>query len=183
VLRGAWILENIIGTPPHAPPPGVEALKENTDGVKPTTVREKLEAHRVNPSCNGCHGVMDPLGFALEHFDATGRWRDKDAETATVIDSSGQLADGTPIRGVDDLRAALVRRPDQFVQTLTEKLLIYGLGRTVDYRDMPVIRQVVRDAAQDDYRFSSIVLGIVKSAPFRLAEVPMDEATVAQGDR
>lgn len=181
VLRGAWILENITGTPPHAPPPGVETLKENADGRKPETVRERLEAHRANPSCNACHGVMDPLGFALENFDATGKWRDKDRETITVIDSSGQLSDGTALNGPADLRNALIKRPEQFVQTLTEKLMIYGLGRTIEYHDMPVIRQIVRDAAQDQYRFSSIVLGIVNSPPFRLTQVPLDEAT-AKGE-
>ncbi len=182
VLRGAWILENITGTPPHAPPPGVETLKENLLGGKPQTVRERLEAHRANPSCNACHGVMDPLGFALENFDAIGGWRDKDRETVTVVDASGELSNGTVLKGPADLRNALVARPDQFVQTLTEKLMIYGLGRSIEYNDMPVIRGIVRDAAHDQYRFSSIVFGIVNSAPFRMTQVPLAE-TVAKGEQ
>ena len=172
VLRGAWILEAITGTPPAAPPPNVEAFPENQDGQQPKTVRERLEAHRTNPSCNGCHGVMDPLGFALENFDAIGAWRSKDRETATAIDSSGQLADGTVVSGPVDLRAALLRDPSQFVQTLTEKLMIYALGRGVEYYDMPAVRQVVREAGRNDYRFSAILAGIAKSEPFRLSTAP-----------
>jgi hypothetical protein len=172
VLRGAWILEAITGTPPAAPPPNVEAFPENQDGQQPKTVRERLEAHRTNPSCNGCHGVMDPLGFALENFDAIGAWRSKDRETATAIDSSGQLADGTVVSGPVDLRAALLADPSQFVQTLTEKLMIYALGRGVEYYDMPAVRQVVREAERNDYRFSAILAGIAKSEPFRFSTAP-----------
>jgi len=172
VLRGAWILEAITGTPPAAPPPNVEAFPENQDGQQPKTVRERLEAHRSNPSCNGCHGVMDPLGFALENFDAIGAWRTKDRETATAIDSSGQLADGTVVSGPVDLREALLTDPTQFVQTLTEKLMIYALGRGVEYYDMPAVRQVVRDAKRDDYRFSAILAGVAKSEPFRFSTAP-----------
>ena len=172
VLRGAWILEAITGTPPAAPPPNVEAFPENQDGQQPKTVRERLEAHRSNPSCNGCHGVMDPLGFALENFDAIGAWRSKDRETATAIDSSGQLADGTVVSGPVDLRAALLADPTQFVQTLTEKLMIYALGRGVEYYDMPAVRQVVREAERNDYRFSAILAGIAKSEPFRFSTAP-----------
>ncbi len=180
VLRGAWILENITGTPPHAPPPGVETLTENIVGGQAQTVRERLEKHRADPSCNACHGVMDPLGFALENFDATGRWRTRDRETVTLIDASGRLSDGTVLKGPDDLRRVLAKRPEQFVQTLTEKLMVYGLGRSVEYRDMPVVRQIVRDAARSNYRFSSLVLGLVDSAPFRMTEVPVDDAPSAQ---
>lgn len=174
VLRGAWILENITGTPPHAPPPGVETLKENVVGSRAETVRERLERHRADPSCNACHGVMDPLGFALENFDATGKWRTKDRETVTPIDASGRLSDGTVLKGPDDLRRALTRRPEQFVQTVTEKLMVYGLGRSIEYRDMPVVRQILRDAARQNYSFPSLVLGLVNSAPFRMAEVPVE---------
>jgi len=176
VLRGAWILENITGTPPHAPPPGVETLKENVVGARAETVRERLERHRADPSCNACHGVMDPLGFALENFDATGKWRTKDRETSTPIDASGRLSDGTELRGPDDLRRALTKRPEQFVQTVTEKLMVYGLGRSLEYRDMPVVRQIIREAAREKHSFPSLVLALVNSAPFRMAEVPVPEA-------
>jgi mono/diheme cytochrome c family protein len=168
VLRGAWILENILGTPPAAPPPDVEGFPENKDGEKARSVREIMEQHRARPSCNSCHGVMDPLGFALENFDAIGEWREVDRYAGTRIDASGQLADGTPVASPADLRKALMRRPEQFVQTATEKLMTYALGRSVEHYDMPAVRQIVRDTARDRYRFSSIVLGIVKSAPFQM---------------
>jgi mono/diheme cytochrome c family protein len=171
VRRGAWVLETVLGTPPHAPPPGVEALKENMDGKKAQTVRERMEAHRSSPTCNSCHGIIDPLGFSLENFDALGAWRDKDREAGTAIDSLDKLH-GEAISGPDALRAYVLRRPDQFVQTLTEKLMTYALGRGVEYTDMPTVRAVVREAAQHDYRFSSIVTGIVKSAPFQMQRVP-----------
>jgi hypothetical protein len=170
VLRGAWILENILGTPPAAPPPDVEAFPENTEGRKARTVRAIMEEHRANPTCNACHGVIDPLGFALENFDAIGSWRTKDRWAGDAIDTSGKLVDGTVLAGPDDLRQALTRRPGQFVQTFTEKLMMYALGRSVEHYDMPAVRAIDRDAARDNYRFSSIVLGIVKSAPFRTAK-------------
>jgi mono/diheme cytochrome c family protein len=173
VLRGAWILENIAGTPPSPPPPDVEGFKENKDGEKAKTVREIMEKHRANPSCNACHGVMDPLGFALENFDAIGAWRTKDVNAGDVIDASGKLVDGTPVSGPADLRNALMKRPEQFAQTLTEKLMTYALGRSIEYYDMPTIRRIVRDAAKDNYRFSSIVLGIVRSAPFQMRKAPL----------
>ena len=176
VLRGAWILENLMGTPPSPPPPDVEAFPENKDGEKARTVREIMEQHRAKPACNACHGVMDPLGFALENFDAIGEWRTRDRYAGTVIDASGQLVDGTPIGGPADLRKALTNRPEQFVRTFTEKLMTYALGRTVEYYDMPVVRQIVRDAAKDNYRFSSIVSGIVKSAPFQMRK-PAESGT------
>jgi hypothetical protein len=178
VLRGAWILESITGTPPAAPPPNVEAFPENEEGRQPRTVRERLEAHRENPSCKGCHAVMDPLGFALENFDAIGAWRLKDRETATPIDASGQLADGTVVEGPVDLRDALLERPEQFVQTLTEKLMIYGLGRSVEYYDMPTVRRIVRAAERDDYRFSAILAGIATSDAFRHSKTPAAEGEV-----
>jgi hypothetical protein len=168
VLRGQWLLENLIGTPPAAPPPDVEALIENIEGREALGVRERLEAHRVNTSCNGCHGVIDPLGFALENFDAVGRWRRADRQAGTPIDSSGVLADGTPVDGPAALRDALLDRPDQFVQTLTEKLMTYGLGRSLEYSDMPTVRRIVRAAEQDNYRFSALILGIVDSNQFRM---------------
>jgi hypothetical protein len=171
VLRGSWILENILGTPPAAPPPNVEGFKENKEGEKARTVREIMEQHRANPSCNGCHGVMDPLGFSLEGFDAIGAWRTKDRFAGTLIDASGKLIDGTPVNGPDDLRKALTRHSEEFVQAMTEKMMMYALGRSIEYYDMPTIRKIVRDAAKDNYRFSSIVMGIVKSTPFQMSKV------------
>jgi mono/diheme cytochrome c family protein len=176
VLRGAWILENILGTPPAAPPPDVEGFPENKEGEKARTVREIMEQHRAKPSCNGCHGVMDPLGFALENFDAIGEWRARDKLAGTSIDASGELVDGTKLGGPGDLRKALTKRPEQFVQTMTEKLLTYALGRTVEHYDMPAVRKIVRDAAADDYRFSSIVMGIVRSEPFQMRKLPERES-------
>jgi hypothetical protein len=170
VLRGAWILENIMGTPPSPPPPNVEAFPENKDGEKARSIRAIMEQHRANPSCNACHGVMDPLGFALENFDAIGQWRSVDRYAATPIDASGKLVDGTPVTGPVDLRVALRHRPEQFVQTFTEKLMTYALGRSVEYYDMPTVRRIVRDAARDNYRFASIVDGIVRSPAFQMRE-------------
>jgi mono/diheme cytochrome c family protein len=175
VLRGAWILESITGTPPASPPPDVEAFPETQEGEQPKTVRERLEMHRSNPTCNGCHGVMDPLGFALENFDAIGAWRVKDREALAAIDSSGQLADGTLVDGPKDLRDALLADPTQFVQTLTEKLMIYALGRSVEYYDMPAVRRIVRDAKRENYRFSAILAGIAQSDPFRFSTAPAAE--------
>jgi hypothetical protein len=178
VLRGAWILEAITGTPPAAPPPDVEAFPETQEGEQPKTVRERLEMHRSNPTCNGCHGVMDPLGFALENFDAIGAWRVKDREALAAIDSSGQLADGTVVNGPIDLREALLAEPTQFVQTLTEKLMIYALGRSVEYYDMPAVRRIVRDAKRENYKFSVILTGIAQSEPFRFSTAPAAEDAV-----
>lgn len=167
VLRGAWILEHITGTPPAAPPPDVEALPETEAGGPALTVRARLEVHRRNPSCNSCHGIMDPLGFALENYDAVGRWREKDIDAGEIIDSSGELVNGTLISNPRDLSLALVERPDMLVQTLTEKLMTYALGRRIEYYDMPTIRDIVHTAADDDYRFFSIVKGIVTSNAFQ----------------
>ena len=175
VLRGAWILENLLGTPPSPPPPDVEAFQENKDGEKQRSVREIMEQHRAKPSCNACHGVMDPLGFSLENFDAIGEWRAEDRYAGTAIDASGKLVDGSAVNSPADLRVALTRRPEQFVQTLTERLMTYALGRTVDYYDMPAVRKIVREAARDQYRFSSIVMGIVRSDAFRMRMVPEAE--------
>jgi mono/diheme cytochrome c family protein len=171
VKRGAWIMENITGTPPTAPPPGVEALKENMEGVRPQTVRERMELHRAQPSCNSCHGILDPLGLVLENFDAIGAWRVKDRETATVIDADGDLH-GRKLNGPQDLRNMLLERPEQFALTITQKLMTYALGRTVEYHDMPAVRAIVRNAATDNYRFSSIVAGIVKSDAFNSSILP-----------
>jgi hypothetical protein len=166
VVRGKWILDNLIGSPPPPPPPEVPPFPDNTSGKKPLSVRERMERHRDNPSCASCHKIMDPLGFALENFDAVGRWRLRDE--GNTIDASGQLTDGTRVDGVVSLRQALLKRPDVFVGTLTEKLLTYALGRGLDYYDMPAVRAIVRQASADNSRFSSLVLGIVKSVPFQM---------------
>src|SRR5215472_7766470 len=137
VLRGAWILDRLLGTPPAPPPPNVPTLAENRPGQKAQTVRERMEAHRSKPGCFGCHGVMDPLGMALENFSAVAQYRTHDQETLTAIDSSGTLPDGKPINGPADLRRALAERPDRFVQAFAENLLTYALGRSLDYSDMP----------------------------------------------
>jgi mono/diheme cytochrome c family protein len=172
VLRGAYILEKFLGTPPAAPPPNVEAFPETQEGGVALSVRARLEEHRKNPSCNSCHGVIDPLGLALENFNAIGQWQWKDRDAGTPIDASGQLVDGTPLHGPDDLRAALIARPDQFVQTFTENLMTFALGRSVKYYDMPTVRSIVKNASRQDYRFSSIVLGIVNSNAFQMSQVP-----------
>jgi hypothetical protein len=174
VLRGAWVLERITGTPPAPPPPNVEALKDAKPGEKPKTLKAQMALHREKPSCFSCHSVMDPLGFALEGFDAVGKWREKDRLAGEVIDASGELPDGTVVNGPDDLRNALLANPEQFVQTLTEKLMTYGLGRLVEHHDMPTVRAIVREAAKDDYRFSSIVMQIVQSDPFQKRQVPAE---------
>jgi hypothetical protein len=171
VIRGAWILERILGTPPATPPPDVEAFPETQEGEQALTVRERLVAHRANPTCNACHGVMDPLGFALENFDAIGGWQTMDRYARTPIDATGRLVDGTPVESAADLRDAITDDPEQFVQTFTEKLLMYALGRAVEYYDMPLIRQIVGETAADDYKMSAIATAIVKSAPFRMREV------------
>jgi len=168
VLRGQWILERITGTPPAAPPPAVPSLQENKTGEKAVTVREMMARHRDRPSCFACHGILDPLGLALENFDAVGRWRDRDRMAGTVIDASGVLPDGTKISGVDDLRKALASDPFQFVQTLTIKLMTYGLGRGIDYRDMPTVRAIVRQSAKQDYKFKELIMDIVTSTPFQM---------------
>jgi hypothetical protein len=168
VLRGAWILDRLLGTPPADPPLNVPSLPENRRGQPAQTLRARLEQHRKNPTCFACHGVMDPLGFALENFSAVGQFRANDPDTQTAIDSTGQLPDGTPITGLADLRRALVERPDhQFVQTLIENLMTYALGRALEYSDMPTVRRIVRQAATDDFSFRSIVLGVVSSDAFR----------------
>jgi cytochrome c553 len=171
VLRGSYILENLLGTPPAPPPPNVEAFKENKEGEQFKTIRQIMETHRANPTCNACHGVMDPLGFALENFDTIGTYRPVDSFTRMKIDTSGKLVDGTPVNGPADLRNALLAHPEQFVQTLTEKLTMYALGRRIEYYDMSAIRAIVRDSKATDYRFSSIVMGIVNAPAFRSSMV------------
>jgi hypothetical protein len=170
VLRGKWVMENILGTVPPEPPPNVPALRPSPKSVAVETMRQRMEEHRANPACSSCHKMMDPIGLALENFDGIGKWRT--AESGQKVDASGQLVDGTPIDGVVSLRQALVRYSPQFVRLVTEKMLTYALGRGVEYDDMPVVRSVVRDAAREDYRLSSIIMNIVKSAPFQMNRVP-----------
>jgi hypothetical protein len=169
VARGKWVLENILGTPPPEPPANVPPLEKTDEGDDKGVVRslrQRMEAHRTNPACSGCHRIMDPIGFSLENFDAVGKWRTK--EGASRIDATGELADGTKVDGPLSLQKGLMRYSPQFARTVTGKLLTYALGRGVQYYDMPLVRRIVRDAARQNYRFSSVVLGIVKSAPFQM---------------
>ena len=178
VLRGAFILKHIQGVPPALPPADVPTLDEKDIGTtKAVTVREMIAKHRASPACSSCHAVMDPLGFALENFDATGMWRERDRYAGAMIDSAGELPDGTAIKGPDDLRKALLRRPEQFVQTFTEGLLVYATGRTLTHNDMPTVRRIVRDAAADNYKFSALVQSVVKSEQFKMRRVPQPAAT------
>ncbi len=165
-IRGKWLLENILAAPMPAPPPNIPALEASNKDGKPLSVREMLEMHRANPACASCHARMDPLGFSLENFDAIGQWRSTDAGKA--INASGVLLDGTQVTGPAALQHALVAQKQQFVRAVTEKLLTYMLGRGIEYYDAPAIRGIVRDASPDDYHWSSVVLGIVKSAPFQM---------------
>jgi hypothetical protein len=180
VARGKWILDNLLGAPPPPPPADVPPFPEGEES-KSKSVRERMEQHRANPVCASCHRVMDPLGFALENFDAVGAWRTKDG--GQPIDVSGQLADGTQVNGAVMLRQALLSKPDVLVTTLTEKLMTYGVGRGVGYADMPTVRTIVRDAAANNYRFSSLVLGIVSSKPFQMRMKAQDSTQGAPGDQ
>jgi hypothetical protein len=167
VLRGKFVLGNLLGAPPPPPPPDVPALKDKAEDGRLVSVRERLQEHRKNAVCASCHAQMDPIGFALEPFDATGRWRTTDIG-GSALDASGSLPDGSKFQGPSGLRALIVSRRQEFVQTVTEKLLTYALGRRLEYYDLPVVRKIVRDAAATDYRWSSIVIGIVNSPPFRM---------------
>jgi hypothetical protein len=177
VLRGKYILENILGTPPSPPPPNIDTTLENKQGEEPKSVRALLEQHRRNPTCASCHRVMDPLGFALENFDGIGEWRVK--ETGGAIDSTGQMGTGAPVDGPVGLRKAILAQPEMFVRTLTDKLMTYGLGRGVEHKDKPFVRGIARAAAAQNYRFSSIVLGIVKSPAFQLKKAQTDAVMTA----
>jgi hypothetical protein len=173
VVRGKWILTNLIGMPPLPPPPNVPPLKSDSEKTAPQTMREQMEEHRQNPVCAGCHKLMDPLGFAMENFDAVGAWRSRDA--GRPIDASGEFIDGSKLDGVLSVRQAILKRPTVFVGTMTEKLLTYALGRGLEYYDMPAIRKIVRSSAVDRYRFSSLVVGIATSTPFRMRIKGMSE--------
>jgi len=166
VVRGKWILSNILGTPPPPPPAVVPELKPSNAGGKILTMRERLAEHRANAACAGCHRLMDPLGFALENYDAVGRWRT--AEAGSPVDTSGNLPDGREFKGAGGLQQALLSRPELVVTGLTEKLFTYGLGRGLEPYDAPAVRKVVREARNNDFRFSSLVVGIVNSTPFQM---------------
>jgi hypothetical protein len=168
-IRGKWVLEQLLGTPPPPPPPNVPALKEDS-AVRVLTMRQRMEEHRGSPQCAVCHRIMDPIGFALENFDGLGRWRDTDGEEGTKIDSSGVLPDGRAFDGPTGLLDILVAKRGMFVETFTERLLTYALGRGIEQYDAPVIRKIVREAAAGDYRWSSIIIGIVKSKPFQMIQ-------------
>ena len=165
VLRGKFVLENLLGGPPPEPPPNVPALETSNDG-KQLTMREAMAMHRENPACRVCHAAMDPIGFSLENYDAVGKWRTQFSGQA--IDASGLLPDGNTFDGPDGLRGLLLERPDDFVGTITEKLMRFALGRSLEYYDMPEVRGIVRAAREDDYRWSSVILGVIKSAPFQM---------------
>jgi hypothetical protein len=166
VMRGKWILDNLVGSPPPPPPPEVPALPDVAQGAKPLTMRARMEQHRANPVCANCHKVMDPMGLALENFDAVGAWRTEDG--GQPLDTSGQLPDGTKIDGVTGLRETLLKQPDVFVTTVAEKLLTYAIGRGLEPEDMPAVRAIVRQSEKDGYRFTSLIEGVVNSTPFRM---------------
>jgi hypothetical protein len=168
-------MERLLGTPPAQPPPDVPDLNDAVPGSKPTTVREKTEIHRRNPACASCHAVMDPLGFALENFDTVGGFHTVDQQTRQPIDTAAVMPDGTRLSGPADLHQALASRPEMLAQTITEKLMVYAVGRHLDYRDMPTVRRIVRQARADNYRFESIVLGVVNSDAFRRREPAVHE--------
>ncbi len=180
VKRGVWVLENILGTPPPEPPPNVPPLEDSKGDNKIMTLREQMTLHRKNEPCASCHKLMDPIGFALENFDADAKWRTKEGGDGGVpIDTSAVLWDGTKVNGPVELRQALLHYSPQFVRMITEKLMTFALGRGVEYQDMPVIRSIVHDADRDDDRFGSILMGIVKSAPFQMRTKEIDEEVAA----
>jgi hypothetical protein len=168
VLRGVWVLDNILGTPPAPPPPIVPDLKERTEDGRFLSVRRSMELHRASPVCASCHARIDPIGFALENFDGIGKWRATEGPEHAPIDSSGSLPDGTRIEGPAELRNVLLAHPDQFATVVIEKLLTYALGRSVEYYDQPAVRKIVRDGARDNYRWSSLISDIVRSEPFQM---------------
>jgi hypothetical protein len=166
VIRGKWILSNLVGTPPAPPPPAVPQLEEKAALSAPKSMRERLAQHRANPVCASCHKMMDPVGFALENYDAVGRWRS--AEGGVPVDASGNLPDHTSFNGAAELQQALLAHPELFTSTVIERLLTYGLGRGMEYYDAPAIRQAAREAGEDDYRFSSVIMAVVNSKPFQM---------------
>jgi hypothetical protein len=181
VLRGKWILDNILGTPPPPPPPVVPDLVSVGANGKVLSLREAMAAHHANPACASCHALMEPYGLAMENFDATGRWR-LVSESGEPIDASAELTDGSKFVGPVGLRNALLANPEQFVLTATNKLLTYGLGRGLDYYDMPAVRKIVREASPNKYKFSSLVLGVINSIPFQMRRAPKADLTSKLGD-
>jgi hypothetical protein len=177
VQRGKWILTNILGVPPTPPPPNVPELKDNGDDGKPKSLRERMELHRADSVCAGCHKVMDPIGFALETFDGVGHWRTTD--DGALIDPSGTLFEGTRIDGPAALRRMLTARPETFVGVLTEKLMTYALGRGLEYYDMPAVRKIVADAKSHDFRFSYLINGVIGSPEFQMKKATKEPAAVA----
>jgi hypothetical protein len=173
VIRGKWILENVFGAPPPPPPPNVPDLKDERDPRKVLPMREQMAAHRANPVCAGCHAQMDQLGFALENFDGIGEWREIYASGARV-DASAELPDGTKFSGPMELRQVLMKHSDEFLTTMTEKLLIYALGRGLEASDAPTVRRIKREAARDNLRFASLIQGIVESPSFRMKSARSD---------
>jgi hypothetical protein len=180
VLRGKWIMEVLLASPPPAPPPNVPTLDETKAEAGDTflTTRQRMEQHRANPQCNSCHRVIDPLGLALENFDVTGRWRPRD--NGNLVDPVGDLYDGTKMNGPNGLRAALLKHQDMFVLSFTESLMTYSLGRRIEYFDMPAIRKIVRDAAKEQNRFSAFVMGVVNSRAFQMSRA--DDVTTTNDD-
>jgi hypothetical protein len=174
VLRGKWVMENILGTPPPPPLPNVPALAENEPGQAPLPVRERLKVHRENPICATCHNLLDPLGLALENYDAVGRWRVR--EPGGDVDSRGAMPNGTPVHGIVELREEILKNPEAFVSVVTQKLMTYALGRGVDYFDMPRVREIVAEAEADDYAFSALVRGIATSDAFRMKQIQPPES-------
>jgi hypothetical protein len=169
VIRGKWVLENLLGSPPPPPPDNVPALKDNTVSSA-LPLRERFTEHRANAACASCHHLMDPVGFALENFDAVGRWRTLDE--GHPIDAAGGLPGGGEFTGVAGLEQALLDRPELFVRTLTEKLLSFALARNLEHYDAPAVRQIIREAKDDNYRFSQLILGIARSTPFQMRKSP-----------
>jgi hypothetical protein len=174
VERGKWVLTNLLGVPPQPPPPNIPPLPEGGTDGKMVSLRERMEKHRTNPVCAGCHRAMDPIGFAMENFDGIGRFRTR--EDGQPIDPKGTLFTGAAVDGVDALRREIARRPEVFVGVLTEKMLTYAVGRGLEYYDMPAVRTIVRDARAANYRFSSIVLGVARSVPFQMKETSSEPA-------
>jgi len=169
-----------MGTPPTPPPPGVETNLAAKEGEQATTLRARLESHRAVTSCNQCHGVIDPIGLAMENFDGIGAYRTRESDSRLPVDATSVLPDGTPLNGVVTLREALARKPEQFVWALTQKLMMYGMGREIEPQDMPQVRQIVRDNAATGYRFFDLVKGVVNSDAFRLQGAPHEEEPAAQ---
>jgi hypothetical protein len=179
VNRGKWVLENLLSSPPPPPPPDVPALATEKKGTTiPLRMRDAMIQHREDPACASCHSRMDPIGFAMENFDAMGMWRDRDAGVA--IDASGVFPNGVTFEGMAGLKQALLSHPQEFISTVTEKLLMYSVGRNVQYFDLPVVRGIMREAAKDDYKFSALVLGVVKSTPFQMRQAQGNPAATTE---